>query len=120
MVCNQYQGFPGGTVVKSLPANGEDSSSTPGLGRSSGGGHENPTPVFLPRKSHGLRNPMGYSPWGGKESDTTEQLSTNIIYFHVQLSQICHWDPLLNGLFCNLDMLSLFELLQNRIILNIF
>ena len=25
---------------------------------------------------HGQRNLAGYSPWGGKESDTTEQLST--------------------------------------------
>jgi len=23
-----------------------------------------PTPVFLPRKSHGQRHPVGYSPWG--------------------------------------------------------
>ena len=33
------------------------------------------TPVFLPGKSHGKRNMAGYSPWGCKESDTTEQLS---------------------------------------------
>ena len=33
-----------------------------------------PTPVFLPGKSHGQRNLVGYSPWGCKESDTTEQL----------------------------------------------
>ena len=31
-----------------------------------------PTPVFLPGKSHGQRNLVGYSPWGHKESDTTE------------------------------------------------
>ena len=31
-----------------------------------------PTPVFLPGKSHGQRNMVGYSPWGHKESDTTE------------------------------------------------
>ena len=31
-----------------------------------------PTPVFLPRKSHGRRSLTDYSPWGGKESDTTE------------------------------------------------
>ena len=30
-----------------------------------------PTPVFLPQKSHGQRHPAGYSPWGCKESDTT-------------------------------------------------
>ena len=25
-----------------------------------------PTPVFLPGKSHGQRSLVGYSPWGGK------------------------------------------------------
>ena len=33
-----------------------------------------PTPVLLPGKSHGLRNLVGYSPWGRKESDPTEEL----------------------------------------------
>ena len=33
-----------------------------------------PTPVLLPGKFHGLRSLVGYSPWGRKESDTTEQL----------------------------------------------
>ena len=33
-----------------------------------------PTPVFLPGKSHRRRNLVGYSPWGRKESDTTEWL----------------------------------------------
>ena len=32
------------------------------------------TPVLLPRKSHGQRSLVGYSPWGRKESDTTKQL----------------------------------------------
>ena len=30
------------------------------------------TPGLLPGKSHGQRSLVGYSPWGGKESDTTE------------------------------------------------
>ena len=30
-----------------------------------------PSPVFLPGKSHGQRNLVGYSPWGHKESDMT-------------------------------------------------
>ena len=34
-----------------------------------------PTPVFLPGKSHGQRNLEGYSPWCCKESDMTEWLS---------------------------------------------
>ena len=32
------------------------------------------SPVFLPGKSHGWRNLVDYSPWGRKESDTTERL----------------------------------------------
>ena len=28
--------------------------------------------VFLPGESHGRRSLVGYSPWGRKESDTTE------------------------------------------------
>ena len=31
-----------------------------------------PTPVFLPGKSHGQRSPAGYSPRSHKESDTTK------------------------------------------------
>ena len=31
-----------------------------------------PTLVRLPGKSHGRRSLVGYSPWGRKESDTTE------------------------------------------------
>ena len=31
-----------------------------------------PTPVSLPGESHGQRSLVGYSPWGRKESDTTE------------------------------------------------
>ena len=30
--------------------------------------------MFLPGKSHGQRSLVGYSPWGHKESDTTERL----------------------------------------------
>ena len=34
-----------------------------------------PPPVFLPGKVHGQRSLMGYSPWGCKESDTTEHIA---------------------------------------------
>ena len=37
------------------------------------------TPVLLPRKSHGWRSLVGYSPCGHKESDMTEQLHFHII-----------------------------------------
>ena len=42
-----------------------------------------PTPVLLPRKSHGQRSLVGCSPWGSKQSDTTERL-----HFHFSLSRI--------------------------------
>ena len=32
------------------------------------------TPVLLPRKSHGWRSPVSYSPWGRYELDMTERL----------------------------------------------
>ena len=37
------------------------------------------TPVLLPGKSHG-RSLVGYSPWGRKESDTTEQLDLTSLH----------------------------------------
>ena len=36
-----------------------------------------PIRVFLPGKSHGQRSLVGYSPWGCKESEITEQLITD-------------------------------------------
>ena len=36
-----------------------------------------PAPVFLPEKSHRQGILVGYSPWGHKESDTIEWLSTH-------------------------------------------
>ena len=37
-----------------------------------------PTPVFLPGESPGQRSLVGYSQWGHKESDTTEQYNSNL------------------------------------------
>ena len=39
-----------------------------------------PTPVLLPGEFHGLRSLVGYSPWGHKESDMTEQLTLSVIF----------------------------------------
>ena len=44
----------------------------PGSGRSPEGRRWQPTPVSLPGESHEQRSLTGYSPWGHKESDTTE------------------------------------------------
>ena len=40
-----------------------------------------PAALFLPGESHGQRSLAGYSPWGCKESDTTERLSTHAYPF---------------------------------------
>ena len=52
--------------------NAGDPGSIPALGRSLWGRKWQPIPVFLPGKFHGRRNLSDYSPWGRKESDTTE------------------------------------------------
>ena len=46
----------------------------PGLGRSPAGGHGNPLQYSCLDNERGQ---VGYSPWGCKESDMTERLSTS-------------------------------------------
>ena len=48
-----------------------------------------PTPVLLPRESHGQRSLVGYSPRGRKESDTTERFHFHFLSFP-QSSCIVH------------------------------
>ena len=65
--------FPVAQTIKNLPATQE--TRVQSLGR------EDPleeematTPILLPGEPHGGRSLVGYSPWGRKESDMTEQL----------------------------------------------
>ena len=78
-----YKGFPGGLVVKHSSPVAGDESFIPGfnswLGTVPWRRKHQPTPVFLPGKSHGQRSLVGYCPWGCKASDMTEQLSTHTI-----------------------------------------
>ena len=63
-------------MVKNLPANAGDTrdmGSIPGLVRSPWRRKWQPTPVFLPGEFH------GQSPWGLKESETTEQLTLSFM-----------------------------------------
>ena len=61
--------FPGGSEVKVSAWNAGDQGSIPGSGRSPGEGNGNRLQYSC------LENPMegGASPWGRKESDTTER-----------------------------------------------
>ena len=76
-------GIPSSSDGKRLPTMLGEPGSIPGSGRPPGeetATHSSilawkirqPTPVFLPGKSHGLRSLAGYSPWGHKEPDTIE------------------------------------------------
>ena len=64
-------GFPGGSDGKESVCNSGDLGLIPRLGRSLEEGMAT-IPVFLPGDPHGQRSLVGYSPWGRRESDTTE------------------------------------------------
>ena len=72
-----YEGFLGGSVEMSLPANVGDTGSLPGSGRSPREGTGNLLQYSC------LGNPMdrgawqAYSHWGHKESDVTERLNNS-------------------------------------------
>ena len=69
--------FPGGSDGEASTYNAGNLGSIPESGRSSGEGNGNP---LLPGKSHGWKGLVGYSLWGRKESDTTEQLRLTLPY----------------------------------------
>ena len=83
IVFNAYWCFPGGSDGKESTCNAGDS----GSGRSPEEGKWQPTPVFLSGEFHGQRSLEGYSPWGCKESDMTEQLThTQCILLNIRYS----------------------------------
>ena len=76
----KQQGFPDGEVVKKKSAcqcrRRRRCGFGPWVGKILWSRKWQTTSVFLPGKFHEQRSLVGYSPWGHKESDTTEQLST--------------------------------------------
>ena len=75
-----------------------DSGLIPGLGRFPGGRHGNPLQYSWLENSHGQRSLEGYHPWGCKESDTTERLSTAaaLFFYPNPLSLSLSWFHLSN------------------------
>ena len=53
------------------------------------------TPALLPGKSHGRRSLIGYSPWGHKELDTTEQLHYGGYVSMCVYTCVCLFDSLI-------------------------
>ena len=84
-----FLGFPAGSDGKESACNAGDLGSAPGVGRSPGGRHGNPVQHSCLENPHGWRNLAGYSPWGHKESDMTERLSTAQNYYMTQQSHLC-------------------------------
>ena len=78
LLLKKNRGFPGGSLVKDLPANEGDTQETgfiPGSGRLPWSSEWLPSPVFLPGEFCGWKSLAVFSPWGLKESDTTEELT---------------------------------------------
>ena len=71
-----FLGFHGASDGKESACSEGTPGLIPGLGRSPGRGHGNPLQYSFLENPHGQRSPAGYNPWGQKESDLTERLST--------------------------------------------
>ena len=68
----------------------------PGLGKSPGEGYGNPLQYSLLENPHGQRSLAGYSPWGRKESDTTDStylqnLASALIQFISNSTSLLCW-----------------------------
>ena len=84
-------GFSGGLDGKEYACNVGDLGSVPGLWRSLGRGHGNPLQHSCLENSHGQKSLEGCSPWGCKELDMTEWLSTHThMHTHILWSQHCY------------------------------
>ena len=66
-----HLGLPWWLSGKESACSAGDAGSIPGSGKILWRRKRQPTPVFLPGKSHGRKSLAGYSPWGHKELDTT-------------------------------------------------
>ena len=78
-------------MVNSLPASARDGGFHAWVEKIPWRREWQPTPIFLPGKSHGQRSVEGYSLHSGKESDLTKQLSTehnSILFVSLKFSEI--------------------------------
>ena len=113
-------GFPGGSIGKESACSVGELCLIPGLGKMSWRRKWQPTPVFLPRESHGQRSLAGYSPWGRKKSDTTERLilyltlNSACLFLKVLIAQSCL--TLCDPMDCSPPGSSVHGILQARIL----
>ena len=88
-----FGGFPGGSVVKNLLVK-QETWFNPWIQTIAWGRKLQPTPVFLPGKSHGRRSLMGYRPLGHKRVrhnlGTKQQTTTHLFIFGCVRSWLRH------------------------------
>ena len=80
-------GFPGSSDGKEPACNAGDLGSVPWVEKIPWRREWLPTPLFLPEEFHGQRSLAGYSPWGPKELDTTEQLTLYLLGSELKVTQ---------------------------------
>ena len=71
------QGFSSGSGIKESTCQCKKRRFDPWIGTIPWRRKWQPTPVFLPGKSHGQKSLVGYSPWSPKESNTTDPAHTH-------------------------------------------
>ena len=104
-------GFPGCSDSKESTCNVGDLGLIPGLGRSPGEEYSKPLQYSCLENPHGQRSLAGYSPWGCKESDTTEQLSTQhkcsitTSYYHMPGTALSTLQPSPLTVACSITMM---------------
>ena len=79
-----FQDFPGGSDGKSICLQCGRPGFDPYVRKVPWRRKCQPTPVLLPEKSRGRKSLVGYSPWGRKESYTTEWLHFLFTFFPEQ------------------------------------
>ena len=87
-----FGGFPGDSDGKESACNVGDLGVIRGLWRSPEGGRGNPLQYSCLENPLGQRNLAGYSPWGCKDCDMSEQLSTQhrkkMLHIRTEISKI--------------------------------
>ena len=83
---NMNMDFPAGSDGKAFAYNGE-TQLDPWAGKIPWRRKWQPTQVLLPGKSHRRRIVVDYSPWDGKESDTTERLHFHFLFYEYLMNK---------------------------------
>ena len=90
-----YLGFPDSSAGKESNCNAGNPGSIPGSGRSPAEGIGYTLQYSCLENPRGQMSLVGYSPWGHKESDTTEPLSTtqhsfSFLFFPAQIPELVY------------------------------